>query len=331
MLVSVLIPVYGVERYIERCAVSLFEQTYPDIEYIFVNDCTPDRSIDILRSVMDKYPRRKAQTRIIDHPGNRGVGAARATAIAAATGDCLMHVDSDDYVSPHAVELLCRRMEETGADMVDGGWQRVTSKGLAEPVKPYPCGDDRRYLSLMLCQNVVSNRMWGRLFRRGLYTENGITTVPGIDYCEDYSIMARLMFHARRAAIDDVVYYYSDENSASYTHTMSPKHMRSFIKSNALVLDFFTRNDTGGRYLYPLQLGMVNVMRTIRLNKYSFSEADKLLCYKPEGIFFRLLCGMFRGKTPYCMAEKTYLAVRRIYVSTLHINIQKRLSAFFAG
>lgn len=314
MLVSVLVPVYGVEKYIERCAVSLFEQTYPDIEYIFVNDCTPDRSMDILRSVMDRYPSRKAQVRIIDNPENRGVGATRATAIAAATGCCLMHVDSDDYISPRAVELLCQRMEETGADVVDGGWQRVTSDGLSEPMKPYPCGDDRRYLSLMLCQNIVSNRMWGRLVRRGLYTENNITLVPGIDYCEDYSIMTRLMFFAHRASIDDVVYYYSDENGASYTHTVSPKHVRSFIKSNALVLDFFTRNDTTGRYRFALQLGMINVMRDVRQNKFDFREADTLLGYKPEGMLFRVLHAMFRGSCPYRVAVATYLAVRRGYV-----------------
>lgn len=314
MLVSVLVPVYGVEKYIERCAVSLFEQTYPDIEYIFVNDCTPDRSIDILRSVAARYPDRHARMRIIDNAVNRGVGATRAVAIAAATGDCLMHVDSDDYVPPRAVELLCRKMEETGADIVDGGWQRVTSEGLSAPVYPCRCRSDRRYLSLMLCQNVVSNRMWGRLFRRGLYTENNITLVPGIDYCEDYSLMTRLMFFARRTFINDVVYYYSNENESSYTHTMSPKHIRSFIKSNALVLEFFTGNDTTGRFLFPLQLGMLNVMRNVRLNKFSISETTSLLGYMPTGMLCRMLYALFCGRCPYRLAETLYLAVRKVYV-----------------
>lgn len=314
MLVSVLVPVYGVEKYIERCAVSLFEQTYRDIEYIFVDDCTPDRSIDILHSVISRYPSREAQVRIIRNTKNGGVGAARGAAISAATGYCLMHVDSDDYVPPRAVELLCRKMEETGADIVDGSWQRVTAHGASEPVKPCRIKDSKRYLALMLCQNIVSNRLWGRLFKRDLYTGNGITFVPGIDYGEDYSVMARLMFFARRAWIDDVVYYYSDENSASYTHSMSPKHVRSYLKSNALVLDFFNRNDAAGRFRFPLQLGLINVMRVIRLNNYGFAEAGKLLPYRPEGLIFRMLCGMLRGKCPYRVAEAAYLAVRKCYV-----------------
>ena len=77
MKVSVLVPVYGVEKYIERCAVSLFEQTHRDMEYVFVNDCTPDRSISILRSVIERYPDRAPQVRIIDNEVNRGVGATR--------------------------------------------------------------------------------------------------------------------------------------------------------------------------------------------------------------------------------------------------------------
>ena len=60
--VSVIVPVYGVEIYIERCARSLFEQTLDDIEYLFIDDCTPDRSIEILKQVLEDYPQRKTQT-----------------------------------------------------------------------------------------------------------------------------------------------------------------------------------------------------------------------------------------------------------------------------
>ena len=79
--VTVAVPIYGVEKYIERCAVSLFEQTYSNIEYIFVNDCTCDNSMGILKSILDKYPERKKQVKIIVHEQNKGLGAARNTAI----------------------------------------------------------------------------------------------------------------------------------------------------------------------------------------------------------------------------------------------------------
>ena len=75
--VSVIVTVYGVERYIERCARSLFEQTLDDMEYIFVDDCSKDSSISVLENVITQYPLRKGQVRIVHHEQNKGVSRAR--------------------------------------------------------------------------------------------------------------------------------------------------------------------------------------------------------------------------------------------------------------
>lgn len=75
--VSVIIPVYGVEKYIERCARSLFEQTLDDIEFIFVNDCTLDNSINVLETTLEEYPKRKSQVQIINFEQNQGAAKAR--------------------------------------------------------------------------------------------------------------------------------------------------------------------------------------------------------------------------------------------------------------
>lgn len=104
--VTICVPVYGVEKYIEKCAISLFEQTYPSIEYVFVNDNTPDKSIEILESVVERYPNRKPYVRIISHEKNRGLAAARNTAVDTVTTEFLMHVDSDDWVDKNLVNEL---------------------------------------------------------------------------------------------------------------------------------------------------------------------------------------------------------------------------------
>ena len=278
MKISVLVPVYGVEKYIARCAESLFGQTYADLEFVFVDDCTPDHSIDVLRSVMARYPARQAQVRIIYNEKNSGIGAVRQKLIDSCTGDCLTFVDSDDYMPLDAISLLAAGMERSGADMVDGGWQRVTRDGR-------------------------------------LFTDNGIRLVPGIDFCEDFSVMTRLMFYARRSFINDSVYFYSDDNAGSYTHTTSPKHVRSFLRSNRVVLDFFTTHDTEGRFTTPLQIGMLNVLRTIRSHNLDFGETDSLLGYKPEGAVFRLSAALLRGKCPFWLAEKFYLTIRKVWTS----------------
>lgn len=314
MKVSILVPVYNVERYIARCAESLFNQTHNDIEYLFVDDCTPDRSIDVLRSVVGRYPRRKGQVRILRNAANSGIGAVRQRLIDESTGECVTFVDSDDYLPPRAVELLCAEMERSGADMVDGAWQRVTQDGVSPAILPYQVHDTRRYLGLMLCQNIVSNRMWGRLYRRRLFTDNGIRLTPGIDYAEDYSVMSRVLFYASRSFINDPVYFYSDENVASYTHTTSTRHVRSYLRSCRVVLDFYTKNDTEGRYLTPLQLGMANAIRNVRRIGFSLEEADSLLGYTPHGPLFRLVAAMLRGRCPYRLAEALYLAARKMFI-----------------
>ena len=113
MKVSVCIPIYGVEKYIERCARSLFEQTMTDdIEFIFVNDCTPDRSEQILLATLEDYPQRKKQVKILHHAENQGLTGARSTAVKAACGDYIIHCDSDDWVDPALYETMYRTAVE---------------------------------------------------------------------------------------------------------------------------------------------------------------------------------------------------------------------------
>lgn len=73
VLVSILVPIYNVSKYIEQCAVSLFEQTYDNIEYVFVDDCSPDDSIALLKKVMERYPKRKDQVKIVAHEKSRAI------------------------------------------------------------------------------------------------------------------------------------------------------------------------------------------------------------------------------------------------------------------
>jgi len=94
--VSVIILVYNAEVYIERCARSLFEQTLSEIEYIFVDDCSSDTSMKILEEVLNQYPLRKSQVKIIHNEHNMKQAYSRTVAMLNATGDFLIHCDSDD-------------------------------------------------------------------------------------------------------------------------------------------------------------------------------------------------------------------------------------------
>lgn len=105
--VSIIIPVYGVEKYIERSARSLFEQTLDDIEYLFIDDCTPDKSVEILKRVLEEYPHRKSQVVIHRMEQNSGQAKVREWGMRNATGEYVIHCDSDDWVDMHMYEEIC--------------------------------------------------------------------------------------------------------------------------------------------------------------------------------------------------------------------------------
>ena len=124
--VSVIIPIYGVEKYIERCARSLFEQTLDDIEYIFINDCTQDRSIDVLTSVIPEYPSREKQILIITMDKNSGQALVRRRGIEIASGDYIIHCDSDDYIHPEMYRIMYEKAVREGHDIVACDVQEIS-------------------------------------------------------------------------------------------------------------------------------------------------------------------------------------------------------------
>ena len=116
--VSVIVPIYGVEKYIGRCAVSLFEQTLDDLEFIFVNDCTLDKSIEILKTTLENYPQRKVQTKILTMSKNSGLPAVRKYGVQHATGEYIIHCDSDDWIDINAYEMLYEKASSGNYDIV---------------------------------------------------------------------------------------------------------------------------------------------------------------------------------------------------------------------
>lgn len=116
--VSIAVPIYGVEKYIEQCAESLFGQTYENLEFIFINDHTQDLSMLILEDVIKKYPQRQKQIKIINHETNQGLAVARNTAIKHVTGQFVLWVDSDDFVDINLVTYLVEEQMKSDADIV---------------------------------------------------------------------------------------------------------------------------------------------------------------------------------------------------------------------
>lgn len=240
MKVSLLIPVYGVEKYIEQCAVSLFEQTYKDIEYIFVDDCTPDFSISVLNNVIERYPERRNSVTILHHTKNLGLAQARNTALEAATGDFVLNVDSDDYLELKTVEKLCEIACGENADVVVFGSFTVYLNNKISRLNTYNYTTKEAYIKSLL-EKKNSSCVWGKFIARNLYIKTGIRAIPGLNQGEDYAVIPRLLYYADRIVmIEDCLYNYVQYNNEAYTKSFHKKHILDLLLADKTLSDFFS-------------------------------------------------------------------------------------------
>ena len=237
-LVSICVPIYGVEKYIERCAVTLFEQTYENIEYIFVNDCTKDNSIAMLEEIILRYPARTSAVRIITHEKNRGLAAARNTTVENSTGDFILHVDSDDYIEKDTVELLIKEQQRTNADIVTCGIFMHKSKKIIKIGAPNFASS--KEMAIKLIGRQASASIWGRLIRRSLYIDNDIKALEGVNMGEDYSVSPKLAYHAKEVAtLQQALFHYDCTNINSYSYKFSKKNAdQTWLAYNILEDEF---------------------------------------------------------------------------------------------
>lgn len=241
-LISLIIPVYGVEKYIERCARSLFEQTYENLEFIFVNDCTKDSSIKILLNTIEEYPSRKAQVRIINHERNIGLAGARNTGVENASGLFLCHIDSDDWVSPTLIQRCYEVQTQKDADIVSTNAKAI-HKRFTEKLFRYTCNP-----SIVVAKQIVLRKklasIWGLLIRTSLYKDNNIKCEVGKNYGEDYLITPKLYYFARNVdSVDEYLYFYNCTNSGSYVHNIGVHATFKKLENIESLGNFFAKND----------------------------------------------------------------------------------------
>lgn len=239
--VSICVPVYGVERYIERCARSLFEQTYDNIEYIFVDDCSPDHSIDILKNVIEEYPARKPNVRIVRHEHNRGLAAARNTAIDNAGGDFVLHIDSDDYIPSDYVSLLATKQGGGNHDIVVNRVVTIIN-GKKDPWHIEVNPDKEAYLRDILTRKTVG-QVAGKLIRRSLYEDHSIRNVEGINNSEDFQVYSQLLYYANSVGVEgNAEYMYDLGNGTSISNSHKEESEMQLFQTIEILRNFYRKN-----------------------------------------------------------------------------------------
>lgn len=219
-VISVIIPVYKVEKYIHRCVDSVLAQTFTDFEVILVDDSSPDDC----GKICDAYAEKDDRIRVI-HQVNQGVGAARNHGISLAAGEYLYFIDSDDYMDPASLEILLNLAEKEGADYVIGGHHRVEPDGSTpNHSAEWPDVKDTEDIRIALLRNKIPNFVWGRLSKKSLW--KNLAFPAGLLY-EDMYITAELSYRAEKIAVTkEPLYYYSNENVGSIMNYSGTKYIR---------------------------------------------------------------------------------------------------------
>ena len=232
-LISVIIPVYKNEPYLERCICSIREQQYRHLEIILVDDGSPDRC----GSMCDAYARQDARIRVI-HQANGGLSAARNAGLAISTGQLVAFVDSDDYVSSEYISRLYQLHERFGADIAVCGFSDVRG----ERTTPWriPVGEPFALDALSALQNMLYTddfdaSAWGKLFPRVLFDT---VRFPVGKLYEEVETTWRLLMMVQRVAITREPLYYYVKHEGSIVSSRFNEHSLDMLEACRHIYDY---------------------------------------------------------------------------------------------
>ena len=247
--VSIIVPVYNVEKYIERCACSLFEQTSDNIEYIFVNDGCFDKSLEILQKVMSRYPHRIPQVKILNHKTNQGVATARNTGLRHATGRYIGWVDSDDWVDNELFDVMCQLADDSDSDIVWCDFYNCFGLNEKEWIKDRQlCEEDSVALVRGLLHGQLHGSLCNSIVKRHLYVEHNILFSNDINLMEDKLVSIKLRYYAQKCTyLPNVYYYYNKMNTQSITSSPEneTENLKDGIKCIRSIIAFLETGEKG--------------------------------------------------------------------------------------
>lgn len=244
--VSVIIPVFGVEDYIEKCSRSLFEQSLDDIEYIFIDDCSKDKSVEILETVIKEYPSRETQVKIFRMPQNSGQAKVREKGISLATGDYIIHCDSDDWVSSDMYAQMYAKAVKDKLDVVICGVEECY--GETTSYRNLPVSSQFDLVKEILLNN---GYLFNKLVKREIVHKECIV-YPVSNIGEDMVLSAQYGINANQWGVVPAYYYHYERRSGSATGFRTLKRIvegqDSMKKNFVLVMNVLKENGIDNKY-----------------------------------------------------------------------------------
>lgn len=243
--ISIIIPIYNAEKFIEQCAHSLFAQTMDELEFIFIDDCTPDDSITIIENVLTYYPHRISQTRIVRMAENSGIAAVRRYGISLATGEYVMFCDSDDWVDIHICDELYSKASIHNSDVVFCDFYRSTDTDQNYVKRELNNIQDIFSLQKYIIKNQYWT-VWAIIIKRSIYLRNEII-YPSYNNAEDAILICQILFYIKSFAYVNKGLYFYRYNPKSISCKMDINSIEFRVneqKGNIMLLEqFYKKQD----------------------------------------------------------------------------------------
>ena len=274
---------WGVEKYIEKCARSLFESTLEDIEFIFVDDYTPDKSVEVLERVMTDYPKRVQQISIVHHKANKGLPQARKTGFEASHGEFITYCDSDDWVAPTMYSKMLEKAALGGYDLVCCDFVYLSdNEVLWKPTYDTNKTAEELRKDLIACR--VSNAVWNKIVHRSVYENNGIY-FPTYSMDEDDVLTCQWAYYSRRPGYLHKCLYFHYANPDSMTHAKSKekiqKGLRERLSNRKWIVSFLESKEdfslSEAINQYKITVKLANSELTNRHSREIYPEVNKYM------------------------------------------------------
>ena len=242
--VSIIVPVYKVERYLAKCLDSILKQTMCDFEVICVNDGSPDKSAEILK----EYEHKDNRIHVISQH-NQGLSVARNNGIKIASGKYVCFLDSDDILHPQNLEVGCNLMEKYDAELVQYRQDKYFFKDIDDIVKNVNkidlnnsdviVSDKPLYLGTHKERYFINFNVTSKMYKRDLL--EGIEFIPGIHF-EDYPhTYAVLLKQPRTVVVNEVMYYYMENEDSIFHQNYSVKQIEDYFKGIQYIFSLYNK------------------------------------------------------------------------------------------
>jgi len=304
--VSIIIPIYNVEQYIAECAHSLFKQTYPNIEFIFVDDASPDNSVSILEKIIEEYNNRKEQVILIRKEQNVGSSQARKVGFEVCTGDYIICADSDDWLELNMIEEMINKAILEDFDIV---WCDYFEN--EKYIKACPKTNDKIEIFRGLLGFELHASLCNKLVKKEIYS-NGIY-FPKAMQNEDFVISIQNLFYAKKIGfLNEALYHYRVvSNSITRSKSNLAKKSMDYYENYAWAVNFFESkfgNDL--EFLEPHLSYRINHVKMKIMEAKETGDVRKLYELYPKSlnrIFIK-----YKEFTTFIQAIMLFLATKNI-------------------